>query len=146
MSTPFRVFILKDEVTIALDTTGDSLHKRGYRRLTSKAPVSETLAASIILLSPWKRDRILVDPFCGSGTIPIEAAMIGANIAPGMNREFTAEYWGNILPKKSWYQAVTEATDLIKDDIEMVTQAYDIDGDVVKLARENAKGCRCWSI
>lgn len=136
---PLRVFILKDEVTIALDTTGDSLHKRGYRRLTSKAPVSETLAASILLLSPWNKDRILVDPFCGSGTIPIEAAMIGANIAPGMNREFTAESWSQILPKKSWYQAVTEAADLIKDDIEMDIQGYDIDGDVIKIARENAR-------
>lgn len=136
---PLRVFILKDEVTIALDTTGDSLHKRGYRRLTSKAPVSETLAASILLLSPWNKDRILVDPFCGSGTIPIEAAMIGANIAPGMNREFTAESWSHILPKKCWYQAVTEAADMIKDDIEMDIQGYDIDVDVIKLARENAR-------
>ena len=97
---PLRVFIYKDEVTIALDTSGESLHKRGYRKLTSKAPVSETLAAAIILHSPWNKDRILVDPFCGSGTFPIEAAMIGANIAPGMNREFTAEAWKNILPMK----------------------------------------------
>lgn len=78
---PLRVFILKDEVTLALDTTGESLHKRGYRKLTGKAPVSETLAAALIMLTPWNKDRILVDPFCGSGTFPIEAAMIGANIA-----------------------------------------------------------------
>ena len=135
---PLRVFIYKDEVTIALDTSGESLHKRGYRKLTSKAPVSETLAAAIILHSPWNKDRILVDPFCGSGTFPIEAAMIGANIAPGMNREFTAENWKNILPMKHWYDAITEANDLIRDDIDMDIQGYDIDGDVVRNARQNA--------
>lgn len=135
---PLRVFIYKDEVTIALDTSGDSLHKRGYRKLTSKAPVSETLAAAILLHSPWNKDRILVDPFCGSGTFPIEAAMIGANIAPGMNREFTAEAWKNILPMKSWYDAITEANDLIDNDVEMDIQGYDIDADVLRNARQNA--------
>ena len=135
---PLRVFIFKDEVTIALDTSGDSLHKRGYRKMTSKAPVSETLAAAIIMLSPWNKDRILVDPFCGSGTFPIEAAMIGANIAPGMNREFTAEAWKNILPMKNWYDAITEANDLIRDDVDMDIQGYDIDGDVIRNARQNA--------
>ena len=98
---PLRVFILNDEVMIALDTTGESLHKRGYRKMTGTAPISETLAAALIMLTPWKRDRILVDPFCGSGTFPIEAAMIGADIAPGMNREFTAEAWGHLLAKSS---------------------------------------------
>ncbi len=136
---PLRVFILKDEVTIALDTTGESLHKRGYRKLTSKAPVSETLAAALIMLTPWHRDRILVDPFCGSGTFPIEAAMIGANIAPGMNRSFTAEGWKNIMPKKGWYDAVTEANDLIDDTYEMNIQGYDIDGEVIKNAMQNAR-------
>ena len=135
---PLRVFIFKDEVTIALDTSGDSLHKRGYRKMTSKAPVSETLAAAIILHSPWNKDRILVDPFCGSGTFPIEAAMIGANIAPGMNREFTAENWKNILPMKNWYDAITEANDLIRNDVDMDIQGYDIDGDVIRNARQNA--------
>lgn len=139
---PLRVFILKDEVTIALDTTGESLHKRGYRTFTGKAPVSETLAAALIMLSPWHRDRILVDPFCGSGTIPIEAAMIGANIAPGMNRSFTAENWHHILPGKSWYEAVNEAADLIKEDTNMDIQGYDIDDDAIKFARENAKNAR----
>lgn len=90
---PLRVTIMKDEVTVGIDTTGVSLHKRGYRLLTAKAPISETLASALILLTPWKKDRILVDPFCGSGTFPIEAAMIAANIAPGMNREFLAEQW-----------------------------------------------------
>ena len=85
-SFPIRVFLMRDEVTAALDTTGESLHKRGYRRLVAKAPLAENLAASLIMLTPWREGRILVDPFCGSGTIPIEAAMIAANIAPGMNR------------------------------------------------------------
>ena len=136
---PFRIFIYKDEVTIALDTTGESLHKRGYRKMTPKAPVSETLAAAMIMLTPWNKDRILVDPFCGSGTIPIEAAMIGANIAPGMNREFTAEAWKHIVPQKDWYDAVTEASDLICPDVNMDIQGYDIDGEVIRYARENAK-------
>lgn len=135
---PLRIFILKDEVTIALDTTGESLHKRGYRKMTAKAPVSETLAAALIMLTPWNKDRILVDPFCGSGTFPIEAAMIGANIAPGMNREFTAENWKNILPMKAWYDAVGEAHDLIREDVEMDIQGYDIDPEVIKAARANA--------
>ena len=136
---PFRIFIYKDEVTVALDTTGESLHKRGYRKMTPKAPVSETLAAAMIMLTPWNKDRILVDPFCGSGTIPIEAAMIGANIAPGMNREFTAEAWKYIVPQKDWYDAVTEASDLICPDVNMDIQGYDIDGEVIRYARENAK-------
>lgn len=96
---PVRVTLMKDEVTVCLDTSGDSLHKRGYRRATVKAPITETLAAALILLTPWKKDRILVDPFCGSGTFPIEAAMIGARIAPGMNRSFTAEHWTHLIPK-----------------------------------------------
>ena len=136
---PLRVFILKDEVTIALDTTGESLHKRGYRKLTSKAPVSETLAAALIMLTPWHRDRILIDPFCGSGTFPIEAAMIGANIAPGMNRSFTAESWKHLLAKKRWYDAVSEANDLIDDSFEMNIQGYDIDGEVIRHAMANAR-------
>lgn len=136
---PLRVFILKDQVTIGLDTTGESLHKRGYRRLTSKAPVTETLAAALIMLTPWHADRILVDPFCGSGTFAIEAAMIGANIAPGMNREFTAEKWKNIMLMKQWYEALDEANDHILENVDMHIQAYDIDGEIVKAARENAR-------
>ena len=136
---PIRIFLLKDEVMVALDTSGDSLHKRGYRLQTSKAPITETLAASLIMLTPWRKDRILVDPFCGSGTFPIEAAMIAANIAPGMNRSFTAEAWTNIIPKQLWYDAVEEAQDMVEKDIEVDIQGYDLDGDVVKAARENAK-------
>lgn len=136
---PIRVFILKDMVTIALDTSGTSLHKRGYRQLVGKAPISETLAAALIMLTPWNKDRILIDPFCGSGTFPIEAAMIGANIAPGMNREFTAENWKNIAPKKIWYDAVMEAEDLILRDIEMNIQGYDLDSGIIKCAMQNAR-------
>lgn len=135
---PIRIFANKDEFTIALDSTGESLHKRGYRRLTSKAPITETLAAALIMLTPWKKDRILVDPFCGSGTFPIEAAMIAANIAPGMNRQFTSENWDNIVNKKYWYQTIDEANDIIDDDISVDIQGYDIDGDIVKAARRNA--------
>ena len=138
-SYPVRIFLLKDEVMVTLDTSGDSLHKRGYRLLTSKAPLTETLAAALIMLTPWHKDRILVDPFCGSGTFPIEAAMIAANIAPGMNRSFTAENWTNLIPKQLWYDTVEEAQDMIDTDIETDIQGYDLDGDVVKAARENAK-------
>ncbi len=135
---PVRIFLLKDEVTVGLDTSGIPLHKRGYRQLTSKAPLTETLAAALILLTPWRADRILVDPFCGSGTIPIEAAMIGAKIAPGMNRSFTAEDWKNIIPKKDWYGAIEEANDIMLDHIEMDIQGYDIDGAMIRAARQNA--------
>ena len=136
---PIRIFLLKDEVMVALDTSGDSLHKRGYRLQTSKAPITETLAAALIMLTPWRKDRILVDPFCGSGTFPIEAAMMAANIAPGMNRAFTAEAWTNIIPKQLWYDTVQEAQDMVDTDIVVDIQGYDLDGEVVKAARENAK-------
>ena len=136
---PLRVFLMKDRVTIALDTTGDSLHKRRYRQLTSKAPITETLAAALLLLTPWHPDRILVDPFCGSGTFPIEAAMIAANMAPGMNRSFLAEQWGNLLKRKYWYDASDEANDLLLEHVETDIQGYDIDGAVIRAARENAR-------
>lgn len=136
---PLRVFIHKDVVTVGLDTTGESLHKRGYRKLKSKAPIAENLAAGLIQLTPWKADRILVDPFCGSGTIPIEAAMIAANMAPGMNREYTAESWKHIIPKKSWYDAIEEANDLVNLNIETDIQGYDLDDECVSIARENAR-------
>jgi putative N6-adenine-specific DNA methylase len=136
---PVRIFLLKDEVMVTLDTSGDSLHKRGYRLMTSKAPITETLAAALILLSPWRKERILVDPFCGSGTFPIEAAMIAANIAPGMKRSFTAEQWTNLIPKKLWYETVAEAEEMVDTDIDTDIQGYDLDGEVVKAARENAK-------
>lgn len=138
-SYPLRVTILKDEVTITMDTSGESLHKRGYRKLTSKAPITETLAAALIMLTPWNKDRILVDPFCGSGTIPIEAAMIGAKIAPGIKRSFLAETWTQMYPDQTWKQAREEAVDNQLKDIEMNIQAYDIDGEIIKAARQNAR-------
>lgn len=136
---PIRVFLMKDEVTVAIDTSGDSLHKRGYRTMTSKAPITETLAAALIMFTPWRADRILVDPFCGSGTFPIEAAMIAANIAPGMKRSFTAEKWLNLIEPELWDEIREEAQEQINLDVETDIQGYDIDGEVVKAARENAK-------
>lgn len=136
---PIRVTIMKDEVVIGLDTSGDSLHKRGYRQATVKAPITETLAAALILLTPWNQSRILVDPFCGSGTFPIEAAMIGANIAPGMNRSFTAENWTHLVPKKQWYDAINEAEDVILRNNDMDIQGYDISHNAIKAAIENAR-------
>ncbi len=138
-SFPVRVFLMKDEVTVALDTTGESLHKRGYRKLTAKAPIAENLAASLIMLTPWNKERILVDPFCGSGTIPIEAAMMAANIAPGMNRSFTAEQWEHIVGKRIWYDCMDEANELVDLNIDPDIQAYDADDEMVTIARENAK-------
>lgn len=136
---PLRITFLKDEAVVSLDTSGLSLHKRGYRKLSSKAPITETLAAALILLTPWKQDRILVDPFCGCGTFPIEAAMMAAHMAPGMNRSFTAEAWANLITKKYWYEAVTEANDLLDDTVKTDIQGYDIDPSMVKMARENAR-------
>lgn len=138
-SYPLRVFLYKDQVTVGLDTTGESLHKRGYRKLASKAPIEETLAAALIMLTPWKKDRILVDPFCGSGTFPIEAAMMAANIAPGMNRSFLSEDWKELIPRKCWYSAMDEAAEMADSSITVDIQGYDADGDVVRSARANAE-------
>lgn len=138
-SYPLRVTINKDIVTIGLDTTGDSLHKRGYRTNTVKAPITETLAAALIMLTPWNGERILVDPFCGSGTFVIEAAMIAANIAPGLNREFLSQTWENIVSKKCWYDAIDEANELVDLDVDTDIQGYDIDAFAVKAARANAE-------
>lgn len=136
---PIRVFLHKDEVTVSLDTTGESLHKRGYRRLTAKAPIAENLAAALIMLTPWNKTRILVDPFCGSGTIPIEAAMMAANMAPGMNRSFLAESWTHIISRKEWYACMDEAAELVDFSQMPDIQGYDIDDEMVRIARENAK-------
>lgn len=138
-SYPLRVTINKDIVTIGLDTTGDSLHKRGYRTNTVKAPITETLAAALIMLTPWNGERILVDPFCGSGTFAIEAAMIAANMAPGLNREFLSQTWENIVSKKCWYDAIDEANELVDLDVDTDIQGYDIDAFAVKAARANAE-------
>lgn len=136
---PIRVFLHKDEVTVSLDTTGESLHKRGYRKLTAKAPIAENLAAALIMLTPWNKTRILVDPFCGSGTIPIEAAMMAANMAPGMNRSFLAESWTHIISRKEWYACMDEAAELVDFSQMPDIQGYDIDDEMVRIARENAK-------
>lgn len=138
-SFPLRVFIMKDMVTVGLDTTGESLHKRGYRKLTAKAPIAENLAAALIMLTPWNRDRILVDPFCGSGTFPIEAAMMAANMAPGLSREFLSENWEHLIPKKEWYDVLDEANDLVDLSVDTDIQGYDIDDAMVVISRENAK-------
>lgn len=138
-SYALRISIVKDVVTVGIDTTGESLHKRGYRKFTAPAPVTETLAAAMILLSPWRPDRVLVDPFCGSGTIPIEAAMIALDMAPGMNREFVAENWSNLVPKKHWYEAVEEAQERIRTDVDIHIQGYDISEEVLRMARANAE-------
>ena len=137
-SYPIRVSLMKDVVTISLDTSGDSLHKRGYRPAAGKAPISETLAAALIMLTPWKSDRILIDPFCGSGTFPIEAAMMAANIAPGLNRNFLCEDWKNLISRKYWYQVKEEAQDIMDLNVQTDIQGYDLDGTIVKYARENA--------
>lgn len=136
---PVRVTLMKDEVTVGLDTTGVSLHKRGYRKLVSKAPIAENLASALLDLTPWNKDRILVDPFCGSGTFPIEAAMKAANMAPGMNREFTAMDWQGIVAPQIWKDAFDEARDLVDLNIETDIQGYDLDREMVEAARANAK-------
>ena len=138
-SFPIRVSFMKDVATIGIDTSGVSLHKRGYRQMTVKAPITETLAAALIMLTPWNKDRILVDPFCGSGTFPIEAAMIAADMAPGMNRSFLAEDWKHLVPRKCWYDALEEAQDRVNTDIRTDIQGYDIDSEALKAARSNAK-------
>ena len=136
---PIRISFMKDEAVICLDTTGLSLHKRGYRVMTNKAPIKETLAAALILLTPWKKDRVLVDPFCGSGTFAIEAALIAANRAPGMNRSFTAEKWTNMIESGRWRQAVDEARDLVDDQVCTDIEGYDLDGEAIRAASQNAR-------
>ena len=138
-SFPVRVFLKKDEVTAAIDTTGDSLHKRGYRKYKVAAPIAENLAAGLLSLTPWKPGRTLVDPFCGSGTFLIEAAMISANIAPGLSRSFTAESWTDLVPTSLWEEVRRELRDEIDLNADCDLQGYDIDRDAVYAARENAK-------
>ncbi|MBO8136963.1 MAG: class I SAM-dependent RNA methyltransferase [Desulfotomaculum sp.] len=133
-----EVALLKDVATLTIDTSGAGLHKRGYRKLTAKAPLRETLAAAMIMLSYWNENRRLVDPFCGSGTIPIEAAMIGQNIAPGLSRSFAAEEWPSI-PKDMWQKVRREAQASIKYNQPLNIQGYDIDKEVLSLARYHAR-------
>jgi len=134
---PIMVSILKDKVTVSIDTSGIGLHKRGYREVGSEAPLKETLAAAMIKISRWRPDRALIDPFCGSGTIPIEAALIGRNIAPGLNRGFISEEW-DMIPRDLWKGTKKEAYEAIEYDKELNIYGYDIDGRVVNIAMNNA--------
>ena len=138
-SYPVRVFLMKDVVSVCIDTTGESLHKRGYRKLQGEAPIAENLAAALLKLTPWKGDRILVDPFCGSGTIPIEAAMMAAEIAPGMHRQFTAEAWTNFIGRRAFRDVREEMASLVKKDVVTDIQGYDVDGALIDVARQNAQ-------
>jgi putative N6-adenine-specific DNA methylase len=133
-----EVALLKDIATLSIDTTGPGLHKRGYRTLVGQAPLKETLAAAMIMLARWYHDIALIDPFCGSGTIPIEAALMGLNIAPGLNRSFASEDWPNI-PKQLWDEARQEARELAQFDRSLYIIGTDIDPQVLKAARHNAE-------
>jgi putative N6-adenine-specific DNA methylase len=128
-----EVSLLNDIATLTLDTTGASLHKRGYRKLVTEAPLKETMAAALVLLSRWRVERPLYDPFCGSGTIPIEAAMIGWNIAPGLRRTFAAEAW-QAVPESLWDEAREEAYDLVRDDVPLEIVGSDIDSEAIDVA------------
>lgn len=132
------VNILRDQVLMTLDTSGAGLHKRGYRQLVGQAPLRETVAAALVKLSYWRSGRLLVDPFCGSGTIPIEAALIGKNLAPGRGRSFAAENWPQ-LPIKFWTEARQEARDLVATPLAMQIIARDRDPKVIKIAKQNAR-------
>lgn len=136
---PVRAFLHKDEVLVGIDTTGESLHKRGYRKLTPRAPIAENLAAALIMLTPWRGNRILVDPFCGSGTFPIEAAMMAAHMAPGVNRSFTAMTWNHLIPEREWTEVREEAKEEIDLNVETDIQGYDLDETMVEYARQNAR-------
>jgi 23S rRNA (guanine2445-N2)-methyltransferase / 23S rRNA (guanine2069-N7)-methyltransferase len=133
-----EVAILKDEVTLTVDTTGPSLHKRGYRQQAAPAPLKETLAAALVLLSFWNPERPLIDPFCGSGTILCEAALIGRKIAPGSDRSFVAETWPQI-PERLWDDARTEAKDLVEPPFLERLIGTDVDERALRAARANAE-------
>lgn len=133
-----QVAILKDVVTLTIDTSGRGLHKRGYRELAGEAPLKETLAAAMVYLSYWKADRALIDPFCGTGTIPIEAAFIGQNRAPGLTREFSAQSWP-LISDKLWLKATEEAQDLWRRELPLHIYGADIDGKALRLARIHAQ-------
>lgn len=132
-----EVAIHKDEVELLLDTSGSGLHKRGYRAGQGEAPLKETLAAALVLLTNWTPDRPFIDPFCGSGTIPIEAALIGQNIAPGFNRSFVSETWP-WMDAAIWDDARTEVEDLAEYDRELDIVGTDIDHRMIDISKQNA--------
>jgi putative N6-adenine-specific DNA methylase len=132
-----EVSLLKDNVTLTIDTSGAGLHKRGYRQSGSGAPLRETLAAALILIARWKPDLTLIDPLCGSGTIPIEAALLGQNIAPGINRNFASEDWPTI-PKRYWHEARRESHDLADYHKSLDISGTDINPEAIKIARHNS--------
>ncbi|WP_018755843.1 THUMP domain-containing class I SAM-dependent RNA methyltransferase [Paenibacillus terrigena] len=133
-----EVIMLNDIALLTLDTTGPGLHKRGYRKIATEAPLKETMAAALVLLSRWTPNRPFYDPFCGSGTIPIEAAMIGWNIAPGLRRSFNSSDWP-IIPADLWEEAREEAYDLLRDDIPLEIAGSDIDREAIDIAYASAK-------
>jgi putative N6-adenine-specific DNA methylase len=133
-----EVALLKDVAILTIDTSGAGLHKRGYRKLVGGAPIKETLACAMILVSHWNKDRVLLDPMCGSGTIPIEAALIAKNIAPGLGREFDSEKW-SFIPQELWDKARDEAYDVINEDGNFRIHGSDIDEEAISLARYHAK-------
>ena len=133
-----EVALLKDQATLTLDTTGQGLHKRGYRPVVGAAPIRETLAAGILQLSYWRAGRPFIDPFCGTGTIAIEAALLGRVAAPGLQREFAAEAWG-CLAASAWEQAREEARDVRQPSLDERLLATDIDGDALRIARRAAE-------
>ncbi len=133
-----RFSIMKNQVTMMIDTSGDGLHKRGYRRNSNDAPLKETLAAAMCDLARIYPDTIFFDPFCGSGTLLIESAMMAANIAPGLRRYFASERF-SFVPEKVWREERTRAQDLIRHNIEFKAQGYDIDNSCVELTMANAK-------
>ena len=135
---PIEVALLNDQVTLTIDTSGAGLHKRGYRALAGQAPLKETLAAAMIYLSHWHSERALLDPFCGTGTIPIEAALMAINQAPGLKRSFAAEKWPGI-PKDSWQEAYQEALDLLERKPDLHIYGSDIDPQALSLARKHAE-------
>ena len=135
---PIKISLHNDVALLTIDTSGSGLTRRGYRIHAGQAPIKETLAAALVQLSFWNKERLLIDPMCGSGTILIEAAMIGRNIAPGLNRSFASEEWAGI-PSAAWEQARSEARDAIKSDVELQLFGYDLDEDMIFASKSNAK-------
>lgn len=136
---PVRLFLYKNVVTVTLDTSGDALHKRGYRKKTGKAPISETLAAALLMLTPWRAERILADPFCGSGTFLIEAAQMAANIAPGLHRDFSSMKWNHLIDPSLWKEEKKWLLEAVDTSVNTHLYGSDIDPEMISIARANAR-------